>query len=332
MSILFGGGEFDAFLITGTNWAFSTSNGTTWYDSNYSRGAMYGVHSDWLTPNFDTDYAEAWAHVRMYPDGNVFSATDIIEFRNVSNQGVLRLRLSSSLTLQLQYWNGATWTNIGATYVYAADAVYVFDVHCKIANTGGLFEFYVNGVLHSSISGDTDVFIGSAIRNCKFNTLSNVNGGVNTCYMSEIIVCTDDTRSMRLATLAPNGAGTIDQWVGAYTDVNEIGTYNDASYISSGTAAQVELFTLTDLSATAQTLDVVGVTLTGRGRRGATGPQNLQAALYTGGAQFNTGSLPNVGLSFATLQQGIWDLNPDTGLAWTIAEVLALEAGYESIT
>ena len=61
----------------------------------------------------------------------------------------------------------------------------------------------------------------------------------------------------------------------------------------------------------------------GRSRVAIAGPQNLQMAIRTGASNFFSSNV-TVGTGFGP-GQNVWDLNPDTGLPWTNAEVDALE-------
>jgi len=331
MAILFAGGEFDAFIMLGSSFVFDA--GSPNGDPNFCRGGMsYAAGSEPVTPDFGADQLEVWAHMVTRQNGSSpqGSGFDLLELRNSSDQGVVRLRMIAAGTIQLQYYNGTAWTAVNPTFNISGNTVYSMDLYVKIDDVAGMIEWYRNGVLQASFYGDTNLFSGASIRKAKIGMLSNVNGGANRSDQSEIIIATQDTRSMRLATLVPNGNGALDQWTGSFNDVDEVGVYTDFDYISSGTAEQVELFTVSDLSATAQTLDVVGVVVTGRGRKGAGGPQNLQMAIYTGGVQYNTGDLPGLTNAFATLQPAIWDQNPQTLAPWTVAEVQQLQIGFQS--
>ena len=334
MTVLFAGGEQDAFQWPSTQPASSNwSTSSSLFDSNYCSGAMTlsGTNMNAQANLAATGQAEIWVHMQEYfTTTNSGSSIAFITIENISGTGVLRLYQSSSTQRKLQYWSGSAWTDIGSAFTMTTGSLVNIDIHCKIDATAGLFELYVNSTLIASISGNTSFFSGteasSVIVGPTHSTNSNNEG------WSQLLVADVDTRSMKVATIRPNGAGTTQQWAGSYTDIDDVGYYNDSDYITSGTAAQISTFTLTDLSTTAQALDPIAVVVTGRARKGTTGPQNLQLGLYTGGADYWAANEPSLGTTFGNLTPRVWDQNPNTSAAWTVSDIQALEAGVQSIT
>lgn len=152
-------------------------------------------------------------------------------------------------------------------------------------------------------------------------------------WQSEMLVTSEDCRGWRVATLGPNSLGTKDEWNGNYADIDEAGVYDDADYIFTDTVNKVELFGVSNLSVSAQNMDVVAVTLSTRARRGLTGPQNIKGVIRTNGTEVETaanlGAVPPI---FNPLRQAIWENNPVTGVPFTVAEVQNVELGYKSLT
>lgn len=325
MTILFAGGELDAFVQpNGSSLGVNTS--TSYYDPDFSSCACNATESLPLVAPLVTPISEMWAHAVYRPE-NSSSTTVLLQVRSSNGQGVVRIS-SNNGTLQFQYWNGSSWTNIGASF--SPSGLNQVDVHVKIADSGGMFELYYNGILAASYTGDTNLFSGANCADFWMGSTWN-NSSFPTRWSQVILTDTTDTRAMKLATIRPNGAGTTDQWTGSYTDVDEVGIFNDSDYISSGTPNQVELFTMTDLSPTAQTLDVLAFVMTGRARRGAAGPQNLQAAVRTSGTDYFSGNLPALSPAFNSLTPTIWELNPATSAPWSISDIQGIEAGFKSI-
>lgn len=330
MTILFAGGEWDAFQAPSGPNGVDTS--TAFYDVDYASCAMQmTTNADFfaeLNPSAQTD---VWVHFEIYVRNNLSSNAVIWRLENASGQGILRgLRGSTATTAYMQYWNGSAWTTIGSAFTIANDTRVQWDIHARIADSGGIFEWYINSVLASSFSGDTNLFAGSTVSKIAFGgTFSGTNFS---SLLSQVIVADVDTRAMKLATIRPNANGTTGDWTGTYADVDEVGSWSDADYISSGTANQVELFGMSNLSAQAQTLDPIAFVMTARGRKGASGPQNVQAAVRTGGTDYFSGNMTGVTTSFGNFGQIKWEVNPQTGVAWTVSEIQAIEAGFKSIT
>lgn len=334
MTILAGGGEHEAFSWPSTQPASSNwSTTTALYDSNYCSGAIT-LSGTTMYANLElatTGQSEVWVHFQeYYSTTNAGSNVPLVTLFNASDVGVLRLYQVSSSSRKLQYWNGTAWTDIGSAYTQTSGARVSIDIHCKIDDTVGIFELYVDSVLKASMTGDTNVFTGSEVSYVQFaptHSTNTANQG-----FSQAIVATEDTRLMKLATLRPNGAGSTSSWGGAYTDVDDVGYNDDSDYITSDTADQVSTFATTDLSLTAQTLTPVGLIVSGRARRGTSGPQNIQLGLHTGGSDYFGTAEPSLGTSFNNLSQRIWDQNPNTTADWTVSDLLSLEIGVKSNT
>lgn len=328
MPVVFAGGEWESFGIASGAPYFETSSAT--YDSNFCRGSI-------LITNGNTGYAiasltggphtEIWFHSEIYRTYQTYPVR-VWEMVNAAGQGILRIQTSTESLSVFQYWNGSAWVTIGNVGL-GSYTKYQLDIHARIADTGGVFEVFLNGVQVAIYSGDTNLFSGAAVTQIY---LGNTHNGLGSTNWSQVIVTTiEDTRAMKLSTLGPNGDGALTEWNGSYLDVDEIGTYNDGDYISSGTPNQVELFQLGDLSPTAATLDVIAFVMAGRGRKGAAGPQNIQAALRTGGTDYFSGNLPGLNPVFSSLSQTIWSTNPSTSLPWSTSDINAIQAGFKSI-
>lgn len=328
-NVLWAGTEPDAF--DGTT-AVSTS--TTNYDANFSRAATsLGNASGGTTVLCGIDLgglSTAWFHYRMGADGlNVDYSYVLIEFRNSSAQGILRVIGSGSTNLyRLQYWSGSTWTQIGSNFTLTPTNADTVDVGCHINGSTGRFECWVNGAQVALLTGNTD-FFSATISRVRLSSWSRFNAK----YVSECIIADASTVGMRLATLAFTATGAGNTWTsGTYTDIDE-SNVNDSDLMSSNTASQVYTFTLGDLSATAQLLVPVAVIASARVRNSATGPQNFDLAVRTGATNyFGTPTYPTISTSFQNAFQYVWQQNPNTTADWTVSEINGLEAGGQSVT
>lgn len=328
MTVFFAGTEMDTFIPVGGQVLVSTT--ASRMDTTFSRSSVRTQTFSYMEANF-TSLTEGWLHVTIN-----------IEFFANTNQDFAWVELRDSTTGQsvfqidgddgsfnLEYWNGASFTEITPTInsFLTQDTVQKLDFHWKIADTDGVFELFIDEVLAASFTGDTlNAGFTQIDRVRLLNTSHSQNSSLYNVYFSETIVADVSTIGWHLKTLAPTGVGNSTTWTGTFDDVDDI-TFNDDTFISSGTAEEVELFTIEDLGAAFQ---VEAVVVAARSRTAVTGPQNLQMAIRTGGSNFFSSNVP-VGTGFAG-EQAVWDLNPDTGLPWTNAEVDALEIGVKSKT
>lgn len=329
---LWGGTESDAFdASTGVLGVFT---GTNDHDTNFSRMALTITGEQRCNKVAFGDLPSIWWHTRWGSNNTGGVATRaFVTVYNSSDVGVLRCTTNSQsggfALCRLQYWDGSAWQNIGGSTFNAAVGVNgtTFDMECTVDGSAGRFAMYVDGVLQVELTGDTDFYSGSA---ADYVTMESW-GSTNPRYFSESFVCDGSTLGMRLATLVPNGDGAYTAWTGTFADVDET-TVNDADFVSGAANGDRENFTLTNLSTAAAALAPVAVINSARARIGATGPQNLQLTIRTGGNDYDSGNIAGLTTSFANGYQNIWNTNPDTAAAWTTSEIDALEIGDEAIT
>lgn len=350
MTVYFAGTEPDAFDLAPIDSHVRTAANTSAvnaYDPEYSRCAIAGEQRDIMAvatiKNWGDGIAEGWVQSRLgfNNNGNLISAGyPVVEVRDKDNKilfDVLTktttggfnavLRYSTSDTVRVEVNPQAPiHPNPGA-------AAFRFNtLYFKIAGTTLTLTWYLDGLPVSTVTVTVAYMSGKLAKTFAWAGASNSDSSY-WFYHSEMLVTSGDCRGWRVATLGPNSLGTKDEWIGNYADIDEVGVYDDADYISTDTAARVELFGVSNLSVSAQNMDVVAVALSTRGRRGLTGPQNVKGVIRTNATEVETaGNLGNVAPVFQPLTQAIWENNPVTGVPFTVSEVQNLELGYKSVT
>ena len=327
MTVFFAGTEMDAFIPVGGQVLVSTA--ASRMDTTFSRSSVKTQTRSYMEANF-IGLTEGWLHVTVNIEllNSANQDESWIELRD-SGTGRAVLQIDSDNGVNnLEYWNGASYTEItpDVNSFLTADIVQKLDFHWKIADTDGVFELFIDEVLAASFTGDTLLGGFSQIDQIRLLNTSIENSSLYNVYFSETIVADVSTIGWHLKTLAPNGDGNSTTWTGTVDDIDTI-SFNDDTFISSGTAEEVELFTIDDLG---PIFIVEAVVVSARSKIAATGPQNLQMAIRTGGSNFFSSNVV-VGTGFAG-GQAVFDTNPDTGLPWTNAEVDALEIGVKSKT
>lgn len=248
----------------------------------------------------------------------IFSSGGTDLFRAISGSGT---------TLRLEYWNGSAWVAaFTAATAMAAATRFRFDVHIKIADSGGVLELYTNGSLIGSFTGDTLLTAATTLDKV---TLLGLSNGSATQTWSAVMVADEDTRPITYIGKRAIGAGGVSQWSGSYADIDETG-FSDSDLIRSGTAEQVSTFIKNALPATYATgYSVIGIGVSARACKGASGPQNLQLAARSGSSNGFSASKA-LATSFAP-KQDVFTQNPATSAAWTYAEADAAQIGVKSV-
>ena len=278
--------------------------------------------------------SELWVNWRQnhadLTNSSSFVTCQLFDTSFSTSQALFRLtqgRLDTDGAIIGQYWNGSAWVSIGTGPLSSVLTVEE-TLHVKMDNVSGIFRRYRNTVLDGELLGDTIRTAGTAINRIEFES----HTGSGTQIYSEVIIATTDTRGRRLQRLEPTADGANTAWTGTFADVDEIGI-NDADYISTTTADQLETFVAADIAASLSTAFAVeAVVVSVRARKGDSGPQNLQAVIRTASTDYMSSNYPTLNTMFQGGQQKVWDTNPNTLAAWTQAEVNGIEIGVKSIT
>ena len=140
------------------------------------------------------------------------------------------------------------------------------------------------------------------------------------------------TTTLAALILRPNGPGAetkLTRYPGTgeanWQDVDDVTSDGDSTYVYRDGGWEKDLYTLTDVSGSGT---ISSVTVWARVRQ-MLPPQgtNLRLRLRTGGTTYEGPEL-TTGNSYADYSQ-TWAINPKTGVAWTWADINALEAGVK---
>lgn len=271
-----------------------------------------------------TASSEIWVSFYTYEftSGTNFPLLDVLS----AGVPLFQLDRDSTTTIAMEYWNGSAWVEIAADSSFVSAVRYRIDVHIKIDNTVGIIDWYVDGILRDSFSGDTLYTAATTVD--KVVLRATTTAGLPSGNFSAIIIADEDTRDMIYSQTPVDGAGAETDWSGAYTAIDETGV-NDADFIQSTTAGQRATFSFGNLHADFATgYDVVGVGVSARGSRGASGPANLKP-LVRSGTTNGEGDPTAMDLTWKPARH-FFALNPATTAAFTVSEVDSAQIGVRS--
>lgn len=335
-TILWAGGEDNDFICTNTNCvADQTSNQ---YNSTYER-EDYAITACSCTTDPPPTYASTptftagstlWIHANFWNQNGCDGSTGDQVMRVLSPDGVGRIILStaaSNIKWKISTRNAAgTITDLVAmaAATLPVQSLWKMDFYIKYSSTGEV-TLYENGVLVADYSGNVVTDAATQL-----NQVQIAGPGCGVSSWSEMIIATTDTRNMHLATLKPTANGNAMAWTGIVGSINPV-TYNDANNISSGTANQIAEFTVPSLPT--GNFSVNAVVQSARATASATGPQNLEFDVRTGGTDYQTAN-QTLTLSFANGYYTVWSTNPNTSAAWTTSDLgnAGFNLGVESKT
>lgn len=328
MAVLFVGAEVDAFRKVGSDIVYDTTAGR--FDPDFARGALRLRYDTYLVADLPNLPDEFWIHFKISLPNRYYSRIDgnVVELRALNGDIIWGLYVADG-EFQTFYWGGFSATEIEPKFSLSGDeSLDDVDLH-YIYGTSGLIEAYFNGILVSSYSADTTTIQGGD-RPVSVRLNASENGGYaeGEAAISEFVIADEPTINWRVASLIPNAAGTTGQWSGAYTDVDEFG-FDATDAITTGTAGDLSTFALSNLSTAAAGLEVKAVAVAGNALAGTSGPQNLEFAVRSGGADY-FGATKSLTAGFKAYQE-VWNTDPATGVKWTVTDVDALEAGVRAV-
>lgn len=335
----FVGGEVEAFVQgshASTTWI--TTAGT--YDSDFARGAvsLTAIDGSYIRIPLTGPALSCWVSFQEWrhsglggPESKTWHT-----FYNAGLTALYRLQgvggTSDQPLVQFQYWSGSAWVAIGNPMIVPTSALHKFDYQLTSDGATGVLSAYVDGVLMGTLSGNTAFVSPGSLSELHTFTTTFGSGQV---AISECQILDVSTLGRRLATLGETANGVNTDWTGSYTDINEVGTYNDSNFIQSGTANQVSTFVTSDLSAVAQTYAVSGLVIAGRALEGAVGPQNLKGAVVVGGTTYISSANVTGPSGLPTVFGYVWadfPNNPATGIDFTPTQINGIETGWKSLT
>lgn len=334
MTLLFAGGEDVDFTSTGGSATVATSAGT--FRSGYGRCTVgwAGNTSDppvpyGLTPLWPSGQSAFWFHAQFYAPTITFNASCIfLTFCDSSNVQRLAIRPTGT-TGQLKFSKrnaAGTWTDLVTfSTLVSATTLTQLDIQINYAVAGSINVYFAN-VLVATYSGDITT---DGVTALQYARLGNVISSVAMPW-SEVIINTNDTRAMSLVTLTSSTAGTTQSWSGTASNVNQT-TINDANFIYSASANQIQEYKPGSLPT--GSFNVIGVVMSARALKGASGPANMQFVTRISTTEY-TSSSQALTASFANYANYIQETNPSNSSAWVTTDLASsnFQYGLKSIT
>ena len=251
-----------------------------------------------------------------------------------------KIQVTTNLDGTLRVNNGA-WTLLGTSLAIPFNVWIFIEVKVVIHASAGSVEIRVNGDTLLSISGVVTSSAGNAYANLigvgqpsgqSGTAVSAADGQLHTdWYMCDGTGTTnnDFLGDCVVECLLPTGAGAESQWTPSagsnYENVDEALANGDTDYNKSNTVGQVDTYAMTDLVST--TGIIYGVQKVNYVRRDNAGSRSVAPVLRISGTD-HVGVSSSLGASYGYVRE-IEEVSPASGVAFTIAEVNAMEYGMK---
>ena len=219
-----------------------------------------------------------------------------------------------------------------STSTFSLGAWYYIEFGVIIDNAGS-WTVKVNGDNWLNGSDDTQA-TANAYAN-QFRLFGNVGGNpinIDDLYVRAGSGALDFWGDCKVIALLPNANGTNSGWTrsaGAddYALLDEVTPNDDTDYISSATATQK---TTVNLAASGLTGTVKGIQTLLSAKKNDAGGRTINNVLRTYATDYDDATQHYLGNSYL-YHMTIRETNPNTALAWTTAEIDALEAGVKLV-
>jgi len=325
-----GGNEGNWDSLSGTSWltfiAAPAGMSGSYAARFYSGGS--DLHLNKFLPSHPVEFYTSSRVQKVNTNNRVmlarywFSGTAVIEIF-IETTGYIRVALRPTQLVPTYIAISDTSLSIGT--------VYHVETRTLLSPTVGIVQVKVNNVVVLNYSGNTR----SDIVEAYYDTVSiGAWVGLQDVYFDDVVFDSEEwVGPSRIARLAPIGAGALTQFTPSAGDnwqcVDEAPP-SDADYVATDIIDTADLYTLSDLPGDA--LSVKSVQLSTRAFKevGST-PQNIQMAVRSNGSNYFSADkqVPDtVGVNVTHL----FETNPDTGVAWTVGQVNALEGGMKAVT
>lgn len=330
MSIIFLGGNYSQFANT----SGGVSTNTSAFNTAFAKYALFARSDNTTAASLLSTASEWWFHCVYYNIDTNNSGVALINFTIGGNYGY-SLYTTTATTVRMAVWTGGAWSTVSANYATLAEGPkYTIDLFFKPHASNGTAKMYIDGVLISEDTGialmaDDGATIDGVIVRGNYPTIS---GGA---YYSEMVMTdaeAESTIGWHVSTILPTAAGATSGWTGAYTDIDEA-VLNTDDYISTDTDATVSTFAFGNLDASVASDLVVGVYVsTVLAKTVGASVSSIDLVVRPSSTNYfpdNSGALaegPVTNYKTSLL------VNPETGVAWTVAGVEGCEFGFRANT
>jgi hypothetical protein len=261
------------------------------------------------------------------------------------NVQIMFYLLGSQRLMGLQFNASGTWSILnGAGSVLATSTATALNsawnyIEYKVYfNASGTAEIRLNGISIVAYSGST-VGYGAAPNtmsiHAQYTSDTNTKIAFDDVYLCDGSggICDNYLGDTRVEYLVLTGAGVKTQFTPStgsnWQNVDE-SPASDSDYNSASTLGAMDLFGMTNLAGNGL---IYGIQTNLRGKKDDAGFLRMKPAFYKASGsgdtnRFYTGSQFPVVDTISTMPIQMFGTSPDTGVAWTVDEVNALQYGY----
>jgi hypothetical protein len=265
------------------------------------------------------------------------STATIVQLLNSSTVHI-ELKLDTSQRLFVTRGDGVQLGGTGTTSLFVG-TIYFIEMKVVINDTTGAVTVKLNNVAEAPITStnvDTKNGATSTVDRIQFTNPAfspynldyddfSVLDGAGAAPNNDFI---GDTK---VITKFPSGAGATTNFTPSagsnFQNVDEAAPDGDSTYNTSSTAGHIDLFTFPALGLVGTVFGVRTLSLV---RKDDAGSRTMRGKVRSGGVNFNGASV-SVPSTYIHLSD-MWETDPNTAAAWTVANVDSAQVGYELVS
>lgn len=218
--------------------------------------------------------------------------------------------------------DGTTWVDRGVAFTLPNTVRYTLVVKVKLNSASGTVDVWVGDTHPIAVTG---INLSAVADFGSWKWIGSSYGGDD--FISKLIItANEDCRNYRLTPYQPTGNGANTAESGSYADVAEL-ALDDSTAISFANNGDVGTF-IHAATALPTNHVVIGVVVSSRVRKGATGIANYQHALRIGGTNYASASVAAPDTAYHP-RQSLWTTDPSTSAAFL---AVPTEFGGKGIT
>lgn len=305
--------------------AFHSIFGAVSFPTATKRSGAYGLN---------LGYSNSWAKVDIADISEVF-----IRFGIKAASGIMLYWLSDVTTSMGYISSNASHlmeVRVGTTLVATGTKVLstsewdLVEIHIKIADSGGSIQTKVNGIDDINYSGDTKPSTATNISFIEFFGNGHVFDDIainDTSGAADNSWCGDG----HVIALVPNANGDLSQLTGSdgnstdnYQLVDETPSDADTTYVEGSTVDEKDLYNLA--ASGLSNVNISRVWAEARSKDTTTAGGLLAITVKTEGVEYDSSDIA-LPTNYAAIKGPEYLVNPQTGIAWTVAELDALQVG-----
>ncbi len=245
--------------------------------------------------------------------------------------GQLKINATSH---KMELYVSSTLVNTGSIEL-VSQTFYLLEIHIKIANSGGAIEFKIDGVADASFSGDTQPGSDTTISRLQYGdaggsnlfyfddlAMNNTNGSVDNSW------CNDG----HVILMIPDSNGDVSQLLGSdgnstdnYLLVDDVPPNGDTDFVESSTLNEYDLYNLAASGLTGTTIRRAWAEARAKDTVAEGGL--IALVLKTLSTEYDGTTDFSLLTSYTRVVGTDHPTNPNTGSAWTVAQLDALQVG-----